>query len=148
MYRLKSYRNTGIDQDGLSVKDWSKYLRVYRTRRGDPAKEEDFLDFCILVDLEDGEHIEDSSPSPFEVVANNELCTSLNHNINRLNAKEQFVIKSRYEVDGHTWKSQNELADLLNVTPNRISQLESLALKKLKKMPPSLLLKHSLHYFL
>ena len=52
--------------------------------------------------------------------------------LNKLNDPERVVIMHRYEIGGYKFKTLDELSVLLNVSKERIRQLESMALRKLK----------------
>ena len=52
---------------------------------------------------------------------------------NVLDAREQFVVRSRYGLDGHGELTLEQLASKLNCTRERVRQLEVLACRKLRR---------------
>ena len=53
--------------------------------------------------------------------------------INKLNKREQTIIKMRFGLDGKEEKTQKEVADILGISQSYISRLEKKIIKRLKK---------------
>lgn len=70
----------------------------------------------------------------FSVVARDDRHNNIMKILNKLKPKEQFVIINRFGLDDGTSKTLQEVADLCNVTRERIRQIEQRAIEKLRKI--------------
>lgn len=53
--------------------------------------------------------------------------------LNKLNAREQYIMKLRFGLDGNEEKTQKEVADMLGISQSYISRIEKKILGRLKK---------------
>lgn len=64
-------------------------------------------------------------------ILDNEMLLDIINNTS-LTKQEQFVIKNRYGIGSENFLTQQNIADMTNVTRSRISKVERVALKKMK----------------
>jgi RNA polymerase primary sigma factor len=76
--------------------------------------------------------IDTKNPEPIEVVEHNELRGNLKHAMDILNDRERQVIEMRYGLRGNKAHTLEELGKHLQVTRERIRQIEAKALRKLR----------------
>ena len=74
-------------------------------------------------------HMEDNVKGPEQAMAQKELQSVLAQNINRLDGKEKIVISLYYKEQ----LKIKEIAEILEISDSRVSQIHSSALKKLRK---------------
>ncbi|MCX6051445.1 MAG: RNA polymerase sigma factor RpoD [Campylobacterales bacterium] len=81
-----------------------------------------------------GDFIEDkSSLSPSDAVLKDDLRVQIEHVLEQLNEREKAVIKLRFGImDDESDRTLEEIGKELNVTRERVRQIESSAIKKLK----------------
>ncbi len=81
-----------------------------------------------------GDFIEDKNTlSPTEVVMNDDLNNQIDEVLSQLNEREQAVIRMRFGLlDDMSDRTLEEIGKELNVTRERVRQIESSAIKKLK----------------
>jgi len=81
-----------------------------------------------------GDLIEDkTSQSPTDVVMNDDLNRQIDEILSQLNEREQAVIRMRFGLlDDKSDRTLEEIGKELNVTRERVRQIESSAIKKLK----------------
>lgn len=73
-----------------------------------------------------------SDSSIDEIVLNRELKCTLRRALNTLKPREQTVLRLRYGLDDGVYKTLEEVGRFLSVTRERVRQLESKALKRLR----------------
>jgi RNA polymerase primary sigma factor len=87
-------------------------------------------------DAELGDFVEDqNAESPFEVAAEHLRCENLRRALALLPQREREVIELRYGLSGERPYTLEEVGRALNVTRERIRQIESHTLKKLEALP-------------
>ncbi len=81
-----------------------------------------------------GDFVEDkSSISPIEHILKNDLRTQIDDVLDQLNEREKAVIRMRFGLlDDESDRTLEEIGKELNVTRERVRQIESSAIKKLK----------------
>ena len=82
--------------------------------------------------VELGTMIVDNSPSPDEIVEQIELNDTLLKYVKKLTPREEFVITERYGLLDGKYKTLDDVGKKCNVTRERVRQIESRAIKKLK----------------
>ena len=60
------------------------------------------------------------------------LCETVNDVLARLEQRESYIIKARYGLDGMPAKTLEQIGKDLGVTRERVRQIESIAMKKLR----------------
>ena len=116
--------------------------RGIHTKRYDRMTEEE-RSSCIVEslnekvgdgDVEFADRLAGTVPTPSEAVEKASSLEALRDAIdNVLDAREQFVVRSRYGLDGHGELTLEQLASKLNCTRERVRQLEVLACRKLRR---------------
>ena len=53
--------------------------------------------------------------------------------LNKLNPREQYIMKLRFGLDGNEEKTQKEVAELLGISQSYISRIEKKILGRMKK---------------
>ena len=69
----------------------------------------------------------------YKDLESNEDKKIINGAIQKLNKREQTIIKLRFGLDGHEEHTQKEVADLLNISQSYISRLEKKIMKRLRQ---------------
>jgi RNA polymerase primary sigma factor len=87
-------------------------------------------------DSELGEFVADSStPEPFEMASDNLQRDDVRHVLGTLPKREREVLELRYGLNGHEAMTLEEVGRAFGVTRERIRQIETSTLKKLKTLP-------------
>lgn len=94
---------------------------------------------------EDGKRLEESmedqqSPDPYAVVAQRELQQRMADCLSGLPEREAHILRLRFGLDTDCPQTLSEIGDLYGLSRERIRQLETLALKKLRGSKPRALL--------
>lgn len=127
----------------------NKYIRMaldsYRgihTKRYDRMKQEE-RSSCIVEslnekigngDTEFADSLEADCPTPCERVALDDSVRAMLDAIDSaLDSREQFIIRSRYGLDGNEVLTLREIAEKLGMTYERVRQIEVSALAKLRE---------------
>jgi RNA polymerase primary sigma factor len=111
---------------GIPAKKVEEILRVVQEPLGlqDPVGGEELQ----LQDL-----IKDEvSPSPYDRVLTTEISQRLADILDTLTAKEALVIKMRFGLGGAKESTLEEIGSIMGITRERVRQIESQALKKLR----------------
>lgn len=81
-----------------------------------------------LVDL-----LEDPHPSPEQLLAGDQLHEAIDTLLQALNAREAAVIRQRFGLDDDTPRSLSEIGERLHLSRERVRQIETRALLKLRQ---------------
>lgn len=92
-----------------------------------------------------GEFIESSFATPEEQAYSHQLSQDLNNLLNILNSREQEVLKLRYGLNDGEDKTLAEIGRILNLSRERIRQIEKKALTKLRQQKNRNLIKEYLY---
>ena len=91
----------------------------------------DIINNNLLINFDAVSHtLNNGEDNPETLLEKKEIVSEISHHIGKLTEKEQLVL-SLYYVEELTMK---EVAEVLNITEGRVSQLHSQAIKKLKKI--------------
>lgn len=74
----------------------------------------------------------DSSDPVYEEIHQKMLCETINDVLARLDSRESYIIKARFGLDGMPAKTLEEIGVDLNITRERVRQIEAVAMKKLR----------------
>ena len=127
----------------------NKYIRMaldsYRgihTKRYDRMTQEERSSFVVESlnekvgdgDTEFAESLEADCPTPCERVTLDDSVRAMLEAMDRvLDSREQFIIRSRYGLDGNGVLTLREIAERLGMTHERVRQIEVSALTKLRE---------------
>lgn len=81
-----------------------------------------------------GDFIEDTSPGPQELLEMQDARDRLLVYVNKLSPREQKVIMLRYGFEDGLPKTLDEIGQMFKITRERVRQVETKALMKLRKM--------------
>lgn len=85
-------------------------------------------------DIEVGDRIKDTiSPSVEYQIIKNSVQEQIRQMLGKLDAKEALVLKLRFGLDDNKPKTLQEIGDMLNLTRERIRQIEQKAIRKLAR---------------
>jgi RNA polymerase primary sigma factor len=84
----------------------------------------------------------DSAPSPSEATLNLIRREQIEEVLNRLTPRERDVLMMRFGLDDGYARTLEEVGSRLHVTRERVRQIELRALKKLRQLGPSELIRH------
>jgi RNA polymerase nonessential primary-like sigma factor len=84
-------------------------------------------------DTELGELLEDTGPTPEDFAAQSSLRTELAHLMEDLTPQQREVLKLRFGLDDGQAMTLAKIGDLLNISRERVRQIEREALTKLRK---------------
>ena len=76
-----------------------------------------------------------TSPSPFDLVAGQMLGSEIDKLLSRLGDREREILRLRYGLDRGEPRTLEEVGEALNLTRERIRQIERAALAKLRQPP-------------
>ncbi|MEN9216659.1 MAG: RNA polymerase sigma factor, RpoD/SigA family [Gloeomargarita sp. HHBFW_bins_162] len=85
------------------------------------------------LDTELGDLLEDQGPSPEEYAAQNSLMADIHSVLNDLNPQQRQVLRLRYGLDGETPLTLSRIGELMNISRERVRQIEREALTRLKR---------------
>lgn len=85
-------------------------------------------DGAVLGDL----IVTDDDPLPEDQVIDLEVADRLRQAIGRLDDREQLIIRHRFGLDDGEPRTRNEIGHTVGVTPERIGQIEKVALTKIR----------------
>ena len=149
---MKAIEMFDPEKGGFSacVSAWvNKYIRMaldsYRgihTKRYDRMTQEE-RSSCIVESLNDkvgdgetefADSLEADCPTPCERVALDDSVRAMLDAIDSaLDSREQYIVRSRYGLDGHEVLTLREIAERLGMTHERVRQIEVSALAKLRE---------------
>lgn len=84
-------------------------------------------------DTELGDLLEDSHATPEEALTREQLHSDLEQLLADLNTREAQVIRQRFGLDGETPRTLNEIGACMELSRERVRQIESRALLKLRQ---------------
>ena len=128
---MKKYNNWGIDMDGLSMTDPVKYRKINYVLADRGITKEDFLD-KETVPLEYVHDLADDGPTAEDAVNLSELKTKITKILAKLTPREERVLRKRLGIGLDTDYTLEEIGKEFSVTRDRIRQIESKALRKLR----------------
>ncbi|MEN9217673.1 MAG: RNA polymerase sigma factor, RpoD/SigA family [Gloeomargarita sp. DG_2_bins_126] len=85
------------------------------------------------LDTELGDLLEDQGPSPEEYAAQNSLMADIHSVLNDLTPQQRQVLRLRYGLDGETPLTLSRIGELMNISRERVRQIEREALTRLKR---------------
>lgn len=114
----------------LSEDDVKKYLRRALTQINGKKSLEEIIENSDYEELD--MYFFDRDESPYQIVEKKELCDALKNVMETLSEREALVIKMRYGIGYSNCMTLEEIGKSMNVTRERIRQIEGRALKKLR----------------
>ncbi|NIM02389.1 MAG: sigma-70 family RNA polymerase sigma factor [Acidobacteria bacterium] len=116
------------DRMEVSVQEVNNLLQV----------SDDNISLSAVIDEEHDFHLSDKLeqdiiPSAELVLLKNSLKTLLRDSLTELDAKEEKVIRQRFGLDGAEPKTLKEIGEMMNLSRERIRQIEAQALEKLNR---------------
>jgi RNA polymerase nonessential primary-like sigma factor len=85
------------------------------------------------LDTELGDLLEDQGPSPEEYTAQNSLLADIDSVLNDLTPQQRQVIRLRYGLNGEVPLTLSRIGELMNISRERVRQIEREALTRLKR---------------
>ena len=128
---MKMYNNWGIDMGGLSLTDPVKYRKIHYVLADRGITKEDFLD-KETVPLEYVHDLADDGPTAEDAVNLSELKTEITKILAKLTPREERVLRKRFGIGLKTDYTLEEVGKEFSVTRDRIRQIETKALRKLR----------------
>ena len=128
---MKKYNNWGFDMGGLSLTDPVKYRKIHYVLADRGITKEDFLD-KETVPLEYVHDLADDGPTAEDVVNLSELKTEITKILAKLTPREERVLRKRFGIGLKTDYTLEEVGKEFSVTRDRIRQIETKALRKLR----------------
>ena len=126
---MKKYNNWGIDMGGLSMTDPEKYRKIHYVL-ADRGVHTDLLDVVETVKYVD--NFADDGPTAEDVVNLSELKTEITKILAKLTPREERVLRKRFGIGLKTDYTLEEVGKEFSVTRDRIRQIETKALRKLR----------------
>lgn len=127
---INDLNNQGKNDVNLrKIRDYHiKWLRIARRPVGDVEYRDDNGNVHEIVT--------DTHKSPLETAIQNEENQNISALVNNgiLNEREKVIIKHRFELEGYKFLTLRGLEKKLGVTRERIRQIETIALEKLRKI--------------
>ncbi|MCS7030453.1 MAG: RNA polymerase sigma factor, RpoD/SigA family [Gloeomargarita sp. SKYG116] len=124
-------RSPSIDELAQALELTPNQVREYLERMRHPLS----LDVKVgdNLDTELGDLLEDQGMSPEEYAAQNALMSDIASVINDLTPQQRQVIRLRYGLDGETPLTLSRIGELMNISRERVRQIEREALTRLKR---------------
>lgn len=91
------------------------------------VNKEDMTDECTIEDF-----LKSEDKSPEEIVFENETCRVLKECMSELPEREQKILIYRFGLDGQPVRTLEQIGKMMNVTRERVRQLEMNSLRKLR----------------
>lgn len=79
-----------------------------------------------------GDYLGDSEEDVFEGIANSETVSALYDAINAMDKRDAFIVNKRFNLDGEGVCTLDAIANILDLTKERVRQLEKRALEQLR----------------
>lgn len=85
-------------------------------------------------DMELAETIDNDAKDPIDTIYNKVIAEQVIYFINnKLPKREKYIMELRYGINGKNQKTQQEIADELNISRSYVSRIETKVQNKLKK---------------
>ena len=127
---MKKYNNWGIDFDGLSMTDPERYRKINAVLT-DKGMKKDLLDIVETIPLEYAYDLVDDAPDAEDTAYVTELKKVVTEILLMLTPREERVIRRRFGI-GVNDATREDIGQDFSVTRERISQIEAMALRKMK----------------
>ena len=141
---MKKYKNWGIDMDGLSMTDPERYRKINAVLT-DKGVKEDLLDIVETIPLEYAYDLADDAPDAEDTAYVTELKKVVTEILLMLTPREERVIRRRFGI-GVNDATREDIGQDFSVTRERISQIEAMALRKMKHPSASMKMRPFLDY--
>jgi RNA polymerase sigma factor (sigma-70 family) len=141
---MKKYKNRGIDMDGLSMTDPERYRKINAVLT-DKGVKEDLLDIVETIPLEYAYDLADDAPDAEDTAYVTELKKVVTEILLMLTPREERVIRRRFGI-GVNDATREDIGQDFSVTRERISQIEAMALRKMKHPSASMKMRPFLDY--
>jgi RNA polymerase sigma factor (sigma-70 family) len=141
---MKKYKNRGIDMDGLSMTDPERYRKINAVLT-DKGMKEDLLDIVETIPLEYAYDLADDAPDAEDTAYVTELKKVVTEILLMLTPREERVIRRRFGI-GVNDATREDIGQDFSVTRERISQIEAMALRKMKHPSASMKMRPFLDY--
>ena len=141
---MKKYNNWGIDFGGLSMTDPEKYRKINAVLT-DKGVKEDLLDIVETIPLEYAYDLADDAPDAEDTAYVTELKKVVTEILLMLTPREERVIRRRFGI-GVNDATREDIGQDFSVTRERISQIEAMALRKMKHPSASMKMRPFLDY--
>jgi len=138
-YKIRKATVQALQDEGheLTVADLARYLRIPAREIGrilTVFKEPVSLDSSPVGDIDPLEnYLSDGKPSPLEVICDETVREKAAAIIDTLLPREAAILKMRFGLEDDGEKTLEEVGALFNVSRERVRQLESKALRKLRR---------------
>ena len=130
--KFKWYGRDSDDHwDGMSQSDPERYRKINDVLN-ERGKKEDLLDRVETIPLEYVYDLVDDGPSPEDNAILSELKTVITEALATLKPREEWVLRKRFGIGLPTNYTFEEIGQEFSVTKERIRQIETKALNKLK----------------
>ena len=130
--KFKWYGRDSDDHwDGMSKSDPERYRKINAVLN-EKGKKEDLLDRVETIPLEYVYDLVDDGPSPEDNAILSELKTVTTEALATLKPREEWVLRKRFGIGLPTNYTFEEIGQEFSVTKERIRQIETKALNKLK----------------
>ena len=120
-----------VNFNGMSASDPERYRKINAVLN-EKGKKKDLLDRVETVPLEYMYNLVDDGPSPEDSAILSELKTYVTASLATLTSREERVLRKRFGIGLPTDYTLGEIGDEFRVTTERIRQIETKALNKLK----------------
>ena len=120
-----------VNFNGMSASDPERYRKINAVLN-EKGKKEDLLDKVKTIPLEYVYDLVDDGPSPEDNAILSELKTVVTVMLGTLKPKEEWVLRKRFGIGLPTDYTYEEIGQEFSVTKERIRQIETKALNKLK----------------
>ena len=117
--------------NGMSTSDPERYRKINAVLN-EKGKKKDLLDRVETVPLEYVYDLVDDGPSPEDSAILSELKTYVTASLATLTSREERVLRKRFSIGLPTNYTYEEIGQEFSVTKERIRQIETKALNKLK----------------
>lgn len=127
-FKISTYASKCIDNEILMYLRSSKKIKTEISMNTIIGTDKDGND------MELAETIENISKDPIETIYNKIIADQVIYYINnKLPKREKYIMELRYGINGHIPKTQQEIANELNISRSYVSRIETKVQNKLKK---------------